>query len=221
MLAEIVYNFYSTGRPSATNRTYSKKDILQYARMGYGNMLRQLAFSSQKNPEWKEDYFYADILSTKSFKLEDPVRNGMRRVDMAGFNLYRLPKSIHIASIYPKSDTCGKSYVGQITLVNVGEENFYLGPDFSSYQFGVIKGRGIDTYHVPPCVKELFIESTFDSDDVEVPEDICFDIANQILGAVLRIPGFAGSNVDNSFSPPKSNQLRRAIVNPQEQQTEI
>lgn len=209
-LAEICYKFYSTGRPSATNRTYSQKDILQYCRMGYGNMLRQLAFASQKNFEWKEDYFYADILTRKEFPLLEADKRGRRRVDMSEYDLYRLPRNAHIPNVY---DDCGNLY----TQVSVGEENFYLSADFESFLFFVIKGRGIDLYHAPYEVKGAEIEATFDSDDVEVSLDIAFDIANQILGVVLRIPGFTGREIDNSFNPPKSAQLKRAINQPQEQ----
>lgn len=219
-LAEVIYKFYNNGRPSSTNKTFSQADILQYVKMGYGNMMRQLAFNSLKTFEWQESYFYSDILSEQKFPLGEPGTNGRRRVDMSGFDIYRLPKSVHITNVTPAGNNCGPQELGQITQVSPGEENFYIGPDFNSFLFFVIKGKGIDTYHIPPCVNDLNIEATYATDDIEVPEDIAYDIANQILSTVLRIPGFAGKDVDNSFSPPKSNQLRRSI-NPQETQTEI
>lgn len=214
VLSEVIYNFYNSGRPSATAKSFSKADILQYARMGYGNMIRQLAFNAQKTVEWKEEYFYSDLISTKSFKVGETNKVGGRRVDMGQFDLYRLPRNAHMVNVYGSDGTL-------LTQVNNGEENFYLGSDFEIFPFFVVKGRGIMVYHLPDGDSEVEIEATFDADDVDVSLDICFDIANQILGVVLRIPGFAGKAIDNSFDPPKSNQLKRALNNPQQEQPEI
>jgi hypothetical protein len=211
-VAEVVWRFYQDGRASSTSQTLREADIIQYCRAAYGNINRQIYYASKKINDGDESYFYSPTLDVKRFTLSEPNAVGMRRADMSEFDLYRLPHNKHIPNIYPVGQACGTEDVGQITLLdNPGEENFYLGTEYEGFMFGVIKGRGINTYHVPPCIKEIDIEATYDNDNVDVPLDIAFDVSNQVLGVALRIPGYIGKDTDNPYQTPQSLQLKRAL----------
>jgi hypothetical protein len=214
-LGEIVFRFYNEGRVNVTQLTLKEADILQYCRIAFANIMRQLYYANKKMNDGDEYYFSSPVLDIKKFALTEPNAVGMRRADMSAFDLYRLPKNSHIPNVYPVGQGCGTQDVGEITQVQPGEENFYLGPEFSDFMFYVVKGRGINTYHVPSCIKEVDVEATYDNDNVEVSDDIAFDVANQVLGVALRIPGFVGKDTDNPYLPPQSIQLKRAIQQPE------
>jgi len=112
-----------------------------------------------------------------------------RRCDMSDISMYRMPGNSHITNVYPVG-ACSNDELGEITQVNPGEENFYANdPDFSDIMFFCIKGKGVDVYNVPPCVKSLDIEATYDgpADELEIDSAIASVIVDQILNVSLGI----------------------------------
>lgn len=215
-LSEIVWRFYQDGRAASTAQSFTEADILQMCKLAYSDMMRQLYYASKKLNDGDEYYFYSGILSVKRFKLSDANMKGMRRADMSGVEIYRLPKNSNFTTVYAVgcSDNDGEA----LTQVQPGEEVFYEGnSEFSLFKFYVPKGQGINTYNLPPCVKALDVETTFDDPKMEVSLDIGYNIAQQILGVTLRIPGFAGKETDNSFSPPHAIQLKNRLAAQQQE----
>jgi len=211
-VGEFTWRWIQDGRASATAQTLREADVIQFCKAAYGNIQRQLYYANKKLNEGDDSYFYSPALDIKRFPLSEPNAVGMRRADMSEFDLYRLPHNKHIPNIYPVGQACGTEDVGQITLLDKpGEENFFLGPDYEEFMFGVVKGRGVNTYHIPPCIKEVDIEATYDNDKVDVSLDIAFDVASQVLGVALRIPGYIGKDTDNPYQTPQSLQLKRAL----------
>lgn len=216
-LSEVIFRFYNDGRVSSTGITFTESDILQMAKMAYANMQRLLYYESKKAGDGDEYYFYSGILSIKRLALSDANSKRMRRLDMAGIETYRLPKNSHLTNVYPIG-CAGEEGDFVSTQVAPGEENFYIGdPELSFFKFHVLKGQGINTYNWPSCVKYGDVESTFDDPEMDVPLDIGFNIASQILDRTLRIPGFTGKSTDNSFETPTMIQLRSRLQAPQDQ----
>lgn len=212
-LSEVIWVFYQDGRVQSTHQNLKKEDILQYAKMALSNMLRQLYYSNKRLQDGDEYYASAPLLSVINFKLSEE-KHGKRRVDMSEFDLYRLPKNSHIVSIFPVG--CSERQTS-LSQVQPGEEYFYQSPTFKDFQYYVEKGRGVDVYNLPECINSVDIESTFDTDEIDVSLDVAFDVANQVLGVTLRIPEFMGKDVDNSFSP--SQRLLKQRIAPQEEST--
>ncbi len=206
-LSEIVWRYAQQGRAMATNQTFRQADIEQYCSMAYGNMLRQRYYENKKMMEDEGTDFYSGDLDTKNFDLGEANYNGMRRADIPE-EVLRLPKNSDIVNVYPVGGEC-KEAVGEITQVMPGEENFYLGAEFSDFLFFVQKGRGINTYHVPPCIKQIAVERVYITEDLDIPNDMAFDIANFVLGITLKIKDFIPMT-DNSFNANR-NQLRYQI----------
>jgi hypothetical protein len=214
VVGEIVWQFYAEGREKATNQSFSKQDVTQHARMAFANYMRQLYYNNKQLNDGDEYYFSSPILSIMRFPLTDPNAVGKRRADMSNFDLYRLPKNSHFTNVYLVGcDSDGIS----ISQVQPSEENFYLTPEYNFFKFYVPKGRGIDTYHVPPCVKNVDIETTYDNDNVDITLDIAFEVANSVLGVILKIPGFVNWSIDNPYSKPQM-VLKNKL---QEQQTTL
>lgn len=191
-LSELIWRFYQNGKAKANNQHLLKQDISQKIKLLFADAMRQRYFESMKADEFNQpDYaFVSPILAVKRFPLSDPDIKGKRRADMGAFDLYRLPKNSHFTNVYPYADKgCGNTEVGEITQVVPGEENFYIGnPDLSEYQFYVVKGRGIDTYNLPPCITGLDIETTYDvGDTTDIDMSIASQIVDQVLGVALGI----------------------------------
>lgn len=191
VLRELGWKLYQNGKASATNQNLTKADIGQKCKLLFADAMRQRYYESKQRDDFGQpDYsFSSPVLSVKRFELPEANDRGVRRCDMSAWDMYRLPGNTHIPNVYPIGKGCKNDQLGEITQVNPGEENFYANdPDMSDFQFFVIKGRGLDTYHVPPCINALDVEATFDvGDDTDIEDGIASNIIDQILEVGLGI----------------------------------
>lgn len=217
-LAEIIFKFANAGRPKVTALTIDKASITQMVYLSFGNILRQRYYESKKNNEFGMADFSAvsPILGTIEFPLSDPNTIGMRRADMSQYDLYRLPNDAHITNMYPVSGTCGSMEIGKISLVEPGEERFYQTPDYSFFLFAVVKGRGINFFNLPTCVNAVVVETTYNSDMVDVSFEVAEEIAFHVLGVVLKVPAFIGKTIDNPYSAPQQDLRKQLKQQPTE-----
>lgn len=191
-ISEVIWSLLQSGNANVQKQTFDKADVQQLLKMAVGNSFREMYYASKKESRFNEpDYFFSSpLLQVKRFELTEPNMVGLRRADMSEFDLYRLPRNSHFTNIYPVASEagCGNDEVGEITLVSPGEENFYAtDPDLSSFQFAVVKGRGLNTYNIPPCIKSVDIEAMYDlDDDVDVTLDIAFSSASTVLARLLQ-----------------------------------
>lgn len=211
-LSEVIFTFYSNGKVEATDQELQQEDITQFTKMAFGNIMRRLYYAEKKNQKVNESFFVNTILSSQTFDLSDPNQNGMRSADMSAFDLYRLPENAHIVNVYPIG--CGSEQGMALSQVAAGEEYFYLQPQYKFFKFYKIKGRSLSTYNLPQCVKQIEVESTFDSNEVDVSFDICYDVAQEVLGVSLRLPEWQ-KKVDNSYSSAQRD-LRQKLGAPQQ-----
>jgi hypothetical protein len=220
-LYETVWQVYQEGRARATTRSFSQKDVMQLVKLSAAEVFRLLYFSSKRNKDGNSFYFISPLLSIQNFPLIDTNLIGMRRADMIKFDLYRMPHDAHIVSMYPIGCNDGGDYKS-ISLVEAGEEYFYAGnPKFKSFKFAVVKGRGINTYNLPSCVKSLDIESSFDSPDLDpdISLDVAYEAANMTLGKMIGIPEFMNTGTDNSITHLQKNLRQRLSTQQPEVQT--
>jgi len=188
---ELCWRLYQNGRAYANNQYVLKEDMEQKAKLLFSDALRQRYYESKKLDEFgRPDFsFVSPLLEIKRFELKDVEDYNHRRCDMSGIQMYRMPGNSHITNVYPVG-SCTNDELGEITQVNPGEENFYANdPDFSGVMFWVIKGKGVNVYNIPPCIKSLDIEATYDgpSDQVEIDSAMASVIVDQILNVSLGI----------------------------------
>lgn len=189
-LTELTWRLYQNGKAYANNQHALKPDIQEKCKLAFADGIRQMWYQSKASDDYEQpDYsFTSPLLNVKRFSLGDyDETKRYRRCDMSGWDMYRMPGNSHITNVYPVG-TCGDGEVGTITQVNPGEENFYVNdPDIEEHFF-VIKGKGINAYNLPPCVKELEVESTFDlGDQTEIDKGLASMVCDQVLGVVLGI----------------------------------
>lgn len=219
-LSEINWNFYNDGRPKATNRTFDKADVRQYLRLAISDIFRFRYYENKKLNEGNDFYFIAPLLAIQNFVLGTPNEVGLRIADMSQFDLFRLPHDMHITNIYPVG--CGGAESASISLVEPGEEYFYTKPAYKFFKFGVVKGRNINTYHLPPCAKSIDVEAAYDGEgiDPDIPMDVAFEASNQVLGKMLGMPDFPTKGADNPYTLPQKRLQQRLNAKqdqPQEQ----
>ena len=202
-VVDIVWYFYYDGRAKATAQTLDKLDFKQACLLAFADLMRAMFIKSKAADEFNEpDYsFVSPLLTIKRFPLGDANIVGLRRADMCDVDLIRLPHGAHLTNVYPVGTDCGGQQVGEITQVEPGEENFYLTPDFSNFQFFVVKGRGLNTYHVPPCIKHLDIETTYTGDDMDVSLDMAYEVVMAVLATGIKVNGVPVKILDNNYSP--------------------
>jgi len=190
-LSETVWKIFQSGRAKVEKQTFHQADVQQMLKMSVANSFREMYYASKKENRYNEpDYFFSSpLLDVKRFPLPEANIVGMRRADMAEFDLYRLPRNSHFTNVYPVAGKsgCGNGEVGEITQVAPGEENFYAtDPDYAEFQFYVVKGRGLNTYGIPPCIEAVDVEATYESDEIDISLDIAFSSASVVLARLLQ-----------------------------------
>lgn len=189
-LSEVAWRFYQDGKAGVKGQLFRRQDIAQKTKIAVAATIRRTLYASKKMEDsgLADESFIDPMLATLDFELGEPDTNGKRRADMTDHDLYRMPNNSHFKTIRPVDDGCGVS-LDVVTLVSSGEANFYIGnPAMKSFRFAVVKGRGLDTYNLPPCVKKIEVEATYDiGDDTDISMDIAFDAANYVLGTALKV----------------------------------
>lgn len=202
-VSQVVWRFYSDGRPKATAQTLSQGDITQACILSFADLARQTTIKSKQVDDSNEpDYsFLSPLLTIRTFDLGEANYIGMRRAEMCDIDLIRLPKNAHFTNVYPVGNNCDGDIVGDITQVAPGEENFYLSSDFSSFKFFVVKGRGLNTYHIPPCIKKIDVEAPYITDDIDLSLDMAANVVSSVLGMSIKVNGIPIKVLDNPYSP--------------------
>lgn len=189
-LGELAWRTYQMGQANVKTQSFRQADLLQLLKLAVANEFRNQHYLSKRENRFSEaDYsFFSPLLSTLEFDLpETDNMIGKRRIDMSEWDLFRFPGNMHVPNVYPVGEGCGNEEVGEITQVKPAEENFYINdPDMATFKFFVVKGRGIDTYHIPPCIKKLQVESTFLTDEIDVSDDIAFTALSNVMAQVLK-----------------------------------
>jgi hypothetical protein len=191
-ITEVAWRFYQNGKALADKQDLTKADIKQELKMLIATEIRTQYIQSKQLSDFERyDYtFVSPLLSVKRFTLTDPLDiTGKRSVSLGNLDLLRLPHNAHLTNVYPFAENCaGTDMVGDITQVNLGEENFYINnPDLSFVPFMVLKGRTIDVYNLPSCVKALDIETTYDLDDkMDFPLEIASNAVQTMIGFLTK-----------------------------------
>lgn len=223
VLTETSWQFAQEGRQKATNRSFAKDDVKQMLKLAAADIYRRLYYSNKKLQGGRDDYYLSPLLSIQNFELGEADATGRRMADASAFDLFRIPNNDNITAIYPVG--CGgEGDMKSIPVLQSGEAEFYVNGEFNFFKFATIRGRQFITYHLPPCVKSIDVESSFfqensNSIDPDIVPDVAFDAAVEVLGRMLGIPDFVRRDNDNSYSLPMKNLRQR--VAPQQPEPEV
>lgn len=205
-LSEVVWQFFEGGRPSASNQTLEQDDIQQMCFMQSAAQLKMRFYETRKLDEGEKTDFIGGMLGVRTYPLSEATIQG-KRVATYKEEVMRLPRNSDVTNVYPVNSNCTQSIGNTITQVQPGEENFYANDtDLKFFMFFVQKGKEIVTYNIPSCIEKIEVERIYTTTDLDVPLDIAYDVATNILGVTLKVRGFIPTE-DNSADGNR-NQLR-------------
>lgn len=205
-LAEILWQLYDGGRPSATNQTLEREDMEQLVYLKSAEALKMRFYESRKLDEGEKTDFLGGMLGVRTYPLSEATAQG-KRVATYKEEVMRLPRNSDVTNVYPVNSNCNQTIGNTITQVQPGEENFYINDtDLKFFMFFVQKGKEIVTYNIPSCIEKIEVERIYTTTDLDVPLDVAYDVATNILGVTLKVRGFIPTE-DNS-SDGNRNQLR-------------
>jgi len=215
-VSEVIWQIYNKGRAKATAQTYNKNDIKQLVTMGVGQKMRARYIEGKKLDVRNDYYYYTGDLDSKPYDLGEANMIGMRRIEIPD-DIIKLPNNMDIVNVYPVGSCKGTDGSKQITQVAPGEENFYLTAAFEDFWFFREKGKGLNFYHIPPCVKQIEVERVYVNDNLDVSLDLCYDVGTEILGIIFKAKQtIIVKPTDNPYQPD-AVELRKKL---EEQQQE-
>lgn len=188
-LSEVVWNFYSEGRPNIKERKFDVRDIAQFLKLALSNVLRKTYYDSKAKDEWGEADFslITGLLSIKRLPLSDADEDGRRTIDITGLEFYRFPKNAQFTDVFPVNGKCSGQKLKASTQVQPGERYYYRSAQFAKFLHHTQKNATIDTWNWPPCVKDADVECTFTGDEINVHLDVAYDAALFVLNMTLGI----------------------------------
>lgn len=190
-LANIVWTFYN-GRNKSTNVTISEAKMAQYCKLGYAAVMRNLWLKFGNKL-----YAYTSNVLSKEFDLTEPDMKGRRFINMGKTPTIALPDNMDIFNIEPINEA-NSGGCKKITMVQAGEDAFYEG--ISGFPFAAKKGKGIQTYNIPDCIKKVSVEAVYDDMDLDMPQDILFDVSKEVLGLIFEIKKYPQRKIDDQSS---------------------
>lgn len=213
-LSYLLESFFYNGVVKSDSRQLNRFDLLEYAKIAYATVMRNLWFQLKKTANSNETYFLTGSLARKEFELKS-VGN-KKSIDLSKTPVIYLPENKHIFSINPINEA--ECSIGIITLVQPAESRFYKDDaDFSTFAFCEPIGNYIDFYNLPECVKKIELEAVFDDIKAEIPNDIAADIVKYMLKDMLAIKQINVDKIDdnnpNEFVQQLKSKLNDAIPN--------
>lgn len=178
------------GKNKVTNLVITETKLLPTTKLAYANVMRNLWLKFGNSY-----YYFTNNLKPIQYNLSEVDCNGKRRVDFGDTSYISLPQNMHLFRI--EAITGAGCYCSTITFVMPGEDYFYRGAEFASFPYAVAIGDGVDTYHIPNCIKKVTILGVSDDPDVNIPQDIAWDVLRQVLALILDIKKYPQKTIDD------------------------
>lgn len=211
IIAAVCEAVYYNGRVKEGSRKLDRRDFVQLCKAANGTIMRKLYYELRRFEA--ELLYFGDYVDTKTATVKKSGKEFYVELDD---NTMNLPHGIGIFAVYPltkdgdHTERCERIQKGQI-----GADWLYCGEDFDGIPFYIKKGKRIFIYNYS-CLKEgeeVEIDGLFRDDlEMEIPDDIAFDVINAVLGLTLKVAGFPidKSNDDD----PNVIELRKRIAEP-------
>lgn len=194
-IAQLLQELYDGGRIKVTSLTLEHRDMLEYVKLGYANVMRNMWLALNKGDTTDEYYFFTGMLTPRTIKLKEG-RNP-RIADMSEYSVIRMPRNNHLFEVLPMGEGCtdgGKA----IPMVQPGEGKFYNDSEYAGITFFEPRGRKLFVYNVGECITELEVTALWDDEDSDIPADISFDIIKSVLKDVLMVKDIDRVKIDDN-----------------------
>ncbi len=194
-IAQLLQELYDGGRIKVTNLTLEHRDMLEYVKLGYAAVMRDMWLALNKGDTTDEYYFFTGLLKPRKF----PLRAGrqIRIVDMSSVSLIRMPKNNHLFEVMPIGEDCGQDEE-PIPMCQPAEAKFYKGGEYDGFSFFEPRGDTLRVYNVGECIKEVEVTALYDDEDADIPSDIGFAIIKAVLKDVFGVKEIDRVKIDDN-----------------------
>jgi hypothetical protein len=202
-IASLLHEMYDGGRIKVTNLTFEERDMLEYVKLGYANVMRNMWLTLNKGNTTDEYYFFTGLLTPREFDVNGSGR--VREVDMSGVSLIRMPQNNHLFEVLPVGSECAEGG-NAIPMVQPAEAKFYRSGEYADLTFFEPRGNKLYIYNLGDCIKQVEVTSLYDDEKADIPADIAFDVIKSVLKDVFGIKEIDRVKIDDN-----SNAMMRQI----------
>ena len=198
-IAALLQEMYDGGRVKSTNQTFGQRDMLEYVKLGYANVMRNLWLTLNKGKTTDEYYFFTGLLVPKEFEVSEAKSGNVRIADMSGVSVIRMPKNNHLFEVLPVGSDCAEGG-DAIPMVQPAEAKFYRSGEYADITFFEPRSNKLFIYNLPACVKKVEVTSLYDDEESDIPADIAFDVIKSILKDIFGIKEIDRVKIDDNGS---------------------
>lgn len=222
VLADVINDVYSNGIVKSRHKI-DRRDFQVMCRAAKGSVARAHYIAEKQSGSIAA--FVSDMVKAVEFKVKNTKR-GYQLVDFdfAKNKITKLPDGNGIIRVTP-INTDGKiDYSRNYSRAMAGSEWMYCTAEFledTDELIYIALSNEIRLFGYKPDLM-LFKEETdelvemvyvADDDDTDIPNDICWEIINDVLGIVLRVEGFPVDKTDDQN--PNVQQINSKISSAQ------
>jgi hypothetical protein len=194
-IASLLQEMYDGGRIKVSNLTMENRDMLEYVKLGYAAVMRDMWLSLNKGKTTDEYYFFTGLLKPRKFPLKEGRQ--VRIVDMSEASTIRMPQNNHLFEVMPIGSGCAEG--GEpIPMCQPAEAKFYKGGDFVGYTFFEPRGSELLVYNVGECIKEVEVTALYDDPESDIPNDLAFNVIKSVLKDVFGIKEIDRVKIDDN-----------------------
>lgn len=204
-LADLIQEVYNGGHVKEY-RKMEEEDFQMLVRAANGSIMRRLW--EQRNQQDDAKYYFSDQIQTEEYEVPPKDKKGRRKIELKS-DTVRLPKGQTIFGVRPGEDYTGDEF----HPTPAGSDWLYEGrEEFEGVHYYRLKGTSVILYGCEDSIKKVEIDRIPDDADINIPNDIAWDILNEVLGLTLKVKGFP---VDKTADDdPEVQRIRSRISEP-------
>lgn len=216
IVADVLNELYNNGIIRSSHKL-DERDFLQMARAANGSVVRTLYYDEKQKSE-SVYHYVASCVKEKEYTVKTGDRGRLLvDFDYANDKIVRLPDGNGILRITPLSDDpkAKIDYSRNFTKGIAGSEYLYCTDAFledTGEQIFVTISDQIRLFTATPPKKVEMLAVIF-NDEMEIPDDIAWQIINYILVVMLKIIGIPVDTTDDSN--PVVQAVKSKIATPQ------
>jgi hypothetical protein len=210
VIAAVCESVYYNGRIKTGSRKLDIDDFEQLAIAAHGSIMRKLYYDLKK--AGGEALYFSDSIDYKTFKVKTRGKDKYFEIEE---QLVNMPYGMSIFGIFPVNEKGVRTDKDiRFLKAQYGQDWLYDGEDFDDVPFYIKKGKRVWLYNCDFLKQdeEVEVEGLFNEDDIDIPNDVAFEVINTILGTTLKVAGFPIDPTNDNN--PNSLEIRKKLADP-------
>jgi hypothetical protein len=190
-LADLIQEIFNSGHVK-DYRKLEDEDFQMMVRAANGSIMRTIW--EQRNQLDDAKFYFSDQIKSEEYEVGEKDKKGRRTIVLSS-DTVRLPKGQTLFGVRPAAEYTGEEF----HPTPAGSDWLYDGrEEYEGVHYFRLKGSTIILYNCEDSIKKVEVDRIPDDDDILIPNDIAWDILNQVLGVVLKVKGFPVDKTDNN-----------------------